>query len=175
MAGQKFFALIANKLKEIAGVQTSAGVGDAGKIPALDSTGKLNVSLFPAGIGPELIIAPTSESLAAGDYVNLYSNSGVLTLRKADATNNSKPADGFVIANSTSPASNSMYYLGVSNDFMTGLTVGTEYVLSKAVPGGVTDIASFTGVASNIVQLLGKATATTSILTYGKQPTLEIS
>lgn len=175
MAGQKFFALVANKLKEIAGLQVSAGVSDAGKIPALDNTGKFDISLLPIGIGPEVVIAVTSENLIAGNFVNLYSNAGVITLRKADATTNTKPAQGFVIANTTSPASATMYILDASNDYMTGLTIGTEYVLSKTVPGGLTDIASFVGVSGNIVQLLGKATATTSLLTYQNQNYLEIS
>ncbi|MFV8336427.1 hypothetical protein ACNQF7_10130 [Flavobacterium sp. RSP29] len=175
MAGQKFFALVANRFKEIAGIQVSTGAADAGKIPALGSTGTFDISLFPAGIGAEVVVAVTSENLAAGNFVNLYSNAGVITLRKTDATNNTKPAQGFVITNSTSPASNTMYILGVANDYLSGLAVGTEYVLSKSVPGGVTPIDSFTPAPGNIVQLIGKATAATSALTYANQNYVEVS
>jgi len=175
MAGQKFFALIANRLKEIAGIQLSIGVTDAGKIPALDQTGRLDVSMMPIGIGAEVVVAATSENLTDGEFVNLYNLAGTITLRKADATANDKPAHGFVIENSTSPANATMYILGVPNPYLTGLEVGFEYVLSKTVPGGITKITSFVGAPGNIIQILAKATNTTSALTFANQNFVEIS
>lgn len=174
MPTNKYIALIGNKLKEVFAQATSSGVADADKLVALDSTGKLNISLFPAGIAAEVVVAITSENLLAGDFVNLYLNGGVATLRKADATTNTKPAYGFVIASSTSPAVNTMYINGVNNAYMAGLTIGTKYVLSKALPGGVTDIATFVGVAGNIVQELGISTTVTNILTVQNQNYVEV-
>jgi hypothetical protein len=174
VASNKYVALIGNKLKEVFGQVTSAGVSDANKIVALDSTGKLDISLMPVGVGAEVVIADTSENLAAGDFVNLYDNAGTLTLRKADATTNAKPAYGFVIAGTTSPAPATMYILGVNNAFVTA-AVGVKYVLSKSTPGGITPIGSFAGVAGNIVQELGIGTSLTDLLTINNQNYIEVA
>ena len=165
MAANKYLALIGNKMKEVFGLATSSGVADANKLVATDSTGRLDISLMPVGVGAETVVAVTSENLLAGDFVNLYSNGGVPTLRKADATTNTKPAYGFVQAATTSPAPATMFILGVNNSYVSGLTVGTEYVLSKSTPGGLTDVSTFVGTAGNVLQSLGIATATTNILT----------
>ena len=175
MPGQKFIAIIANKLKEIAGLQISAGAADANKLISTNSVGVIDVTLLPPGIGAEVVNAPTTENIAAGDFVNLYQNSGVISLRKADASTNTKPVNGFVIANSTYPANATMYILGTANNFRTGLTIGNEYVLSKTVPGGVTDISTFVGTAGNILQPIGKAISATSMLTSQNVNYVEIT
>lgn len=175
MAGQKFVAIIANKLKEIVGLQVSTGVSDANKIVSTNSVGVIDITLLPAGIGAETVNAPTTENLAAGDLVNLYLNGAVINLRKADATTNAKPANGFVIANSSSPANATMYILGTSNNYKSGLTVGAEYVLSKTVPGGVTEISAFAGTTGNILQLIAKGTSATSMLTSQNVNYVEIA
>jgi hypothetical protein len=175
MAANKYLTLVANKWKEVFGTVVSAGVADANKIVALDAAGKLDISLMPAGVSAEVVVAITSENLVAGEFVNLYSNAGVLTLRKADSTTSGKPAHGFVIAGTVSPASATMYILGVNNAFMSGLTVGAKYVLSKAVPGGVTEISVYAGAAGNIVQELGVATSATNILTNPNQNYVEVA
>lgn len=160
MAANKYLALVAGKLKEIFASVT----GTADAIPAGDATGRLDISWMPIGVGAETVVAATSENLVAGDFVNLYLNGGVITLRKADSTTNTKPAHGFVTAGTTSPASATMFILGVSNGNVTGLTIGSRYFLDKTTPGGVT--ATPPAVAGNIVQEIGIATATTSILTF---------
>lgn len=167
----KYIALISNKLKEV----TASVLGTANAIPAGDATGRLDISWMPLGVGQEIVNAVTSENLIAGDFVNLYLNAGVATLRKADATTNSKPAFGYVTANSTSPSIATMHILGANNGSVTGMTIGTKYVLSKAVPGGLTDISTFTGVAGNIVQELGIATTTTNVLTHQNQNYIEVA
>lgn len=171
MAANKYIALVSNKLKEVFASVT----GTANAIPAGDATGRLDISWMPLGVGQEVVVAVTSDNLVAGEFVNLYLNGGVITIRKADATTNAKPAHGFVTAITTAPASATMYILGVNNAYMAGLTIGTKYVLSKTTPGGVTDIASFSGVAGNIVQELGIATDTTSLLTIQNQGYIEVA
>ena len=57
MAGQAFLARVAGKTKQIFGIQSSAGAADAGKIPALDATGRLDASMMPVGIGAQTITA----------------------------------------------------------------------------------------------------------------------
>lgn len=156
----KYFFNNSGKLKEKAAIVTSAGAGDAGKIIALDSSGLLDVSVMPAGISAEVVVAVSSENLTAGNFVNLYDNAGTVNVRKADATTNAKPAHGFVLANTTSPASATVYLISAKNTGVTGLTVGLDYYLSTT-PGGVVSTAPST--AGNIVQFLGRAISATSL------------
>ena len=89
---------MAGVISELEALVTSAGAGDAGKIPALDATGKLDNSLMPVGIGADSKILPASENLAAGDLVNVWNDSGTAKARKADATIAGKEANGFVLS-----------------------------------------------------------------------------
>lgn len=161
MAGNKYIANSSGKLKEVAAIQSSVGAGDAGKIPALDSSGLLDISMMPAGVGAEIVIAASSENLTSGDFVNLYNNGGTINVRKADATTNAKPADGFVLANVTSPANATVYLISAKNTAVSGLTVGAEYYLSTT-PGQITATAPSS--AGNIVQRLGKAKSATEFV-----------
>lgn len=161
MAGNKYIANNAGKLKEVVAAQTSSGAPDANKIVALDSSGLLDISLLPAGVGAEVVVKPSSENLLAGDFVNLYNNTGTLNVRKADASTNAKKADGFVLANVTSPANATVYLISATNTALSGLTVGADYYLSTT-PGvlSVTAPAS----AGNIVQWIGVAKSTTELV-----------
>ncbi len=161
MAGDKYFYNNAGLKKEKAAIQSSAGAGDAGKIPALDSAGLLDVSMMPVGVGAEVVVAASSESLTSGDFVNLYSNAGTINVRKADATTNAKPADGFVLANVTSPASATVYLISAKNTAVSGLTVGANYFLSTT-PGTIS--ATAPSASGNIVQRLGKAKSATEFV-----------
>lgn len=161
MAAKKFLRLVSGKIKEVLGIVTSAGAGNDGDIVVLDSTGRFDVSVMPVGIAAEVTVLASFENLTAGDFVNIFNDSGTIKARKADATTNAKPADGFVIAGVTAPASATVYRISQTNTALTGLTIGLEYFLSTT-PGAVTTTApSATG---NIVQLLGKAAATTSLV-----------
>lgn len=157
---QKFLRNLAGKIVELEALVTSAGAGDAGKIPALDGTGKLDISLFPAGIGEDVSVIAASENLAAGDFVNLHNSTGI-KVRKADASTNTKWAVGFVLANVTSPANATVYPIGSKNDQLTGLTVGAEYWLHTS-PGLVTNTAP--SGAGQLVQRLGCAESTTAMV-----------
>lgn len=157
----KYIANNAGKLKEVEATVITTGASDAGKIIALDSAGLIDASLMPAGVGAEVVVAASSENLTAGDFVNLHNNGGTINVRKADASNNTKPADGFVLANVTSPANATVYLISGQNTAVSGLTVGADYYLSTT-PGLVTATApSGTG---NIVQRLGKARSATSLI-----------
>jgi hypothetical protein len=159
----KYIALLAGKLKEVAGLTTSAGAGDAGKIPALDGNGRLDNSMMPAGFGAETQTITASENLAAGDFVNIHNSTG-LKARKADASGGpSKKAHGFVLAAVTSGQPATVYYGNINNQ-VAGLTVGDEYYLSHSTPGGVVNAAGLPTTAGHIVQRLGVATVATEIL-----------
>lgn len=157
----KYFANTSGKLKEVQPITTSAGAGDASKLVQTDSAGKFDISLMPVGVGAEVTVAASSENLSAGNWVNLYSNAGTINVRKADATANTKPCHGFVIAGVTSPANATVYGISNKNTGVTGLTVGSDYFLDTTAGAGTTTAPSATG---NVVQFLGRAETTTAIV-----------
>jgi len=156
MAAQRFINLVAGKLKQI--VASVTGTVDA--IPAGDSSGRLDVSWMPVGVGPEVIVCATTENLTAGHFVNLFLSGGVIKARKADATTNAKPAHGFTLVGVTSPANATVYLLSNTNTALTGLTIGSDYYLDTTAGGVTTTPPSSAG---NIVQFLGVATLTTEL------------
>ena len=139
---------------------TSAGAGDSGKIPALDGAGLLDSSFMPVGVGADTAPITASEALTAGDFVNIHISSGI-KVRKADATTAGKEADGFVLASVSSSATATVYFRG-ANTAVSGLTAGTEYVLSTTA-GGVVAVARAPSSSGNVNQRLGKAPSSTVI------------
>lgn len=131
---------------------TSAGAADEGKIVALDAAGKLDDTVMPDGIGANTIVLPASEALAANDVVNIYDDTGTTKTRKANATNATKPAHGYVKA-SVESGSNATVYLDGSLPG-TGLTIGSSYFLS-ATGGLVT--ATPPSTTGNVWQKIGNA------------------
>jgi hypothetical protein len=167
MAAQRFLNVVSGKLKQI--VASATGTADA--IPAGDSTGRLDISWMPVGVGAEVVVCASSENLTAGDFVNLYLNGGVITARKADATTNGKPAHGFVLAGVTSPANATVYFPSNTNTAVSGLTIGSDYYLSTTAGGITTTPPSSAG---NIVQFIGRALLTTAIM-FIDSDTVEIA
>lgn len=146
---------------EIQPIIVSAGVGDANKIVQTDSTGRWDISLMPVGIGAEVSILPTSENITAGNFVNIYNASGVATVRKADATTNTKPAQGFSLSSITSPANATVYGISTKNTALTGLTPVADYWLATTAGGVTLTAPSATG---NWVQELGTAESATAMV-----------
>lgn len=144
-------------LTEREALVTSAGAGDAGKIPALDSNGRLTESVMPTGIGADTASIQASENLAAGDFVNVH-NSGGARVRKADATTAGKEAHGFVKSSVTSGASATVYFEG-RNDQVTGLTPGPQFLSTTAGLATATAPSS----SGNVVQRLGVAVSATEL------------
>jgi hypothetical protein len=154
-----YLARLSGRLKEVAGLVVSAGAGDAGKIPQLDGTGRLDASLMPVGIGADTRSVIASEALSAGNLVNVWDNAGTLNARKADATTEGKEADGFVIAAFASSASAVVYFEGRITG-LTGLTVGARYYMSDTA-GAVTET-PVSG-SGKVHQYIGKALTATEI------------
>lgn len=153
-------------LTEKAGLVTSAGAGDAGKIPALDSGGKLDTSLLPTGVGAETAVVSASEALSAGDFVNIWSSSGAFKARRADGSTTGKEAHGFVLSAVLSGANATVYLAGIDNA-VTGATPGVQY-LSDSVAGGFSSSApAGTG---KTVQRLGVAVSATAIAFEPTEP-----
>jgi hypothetical protein len=169
MAGDKYLYVNAGTVTEKASLQTSAGAGDAGKIPALDTNGRIDNSMMPVGIGADTASITTSEALAAGDLVNIWNSTGAKA-RKADASAAGKEAHGFVLAAVSSGAAATVYFEGTDTQ-VTGLTPGAQF-LSATTPGAATLTApSGTG---QVVQRVGFATAATA-LNFQSQPPIVLA
>lgn len=162
MPADKYVAIIAGKLKEVFASVTST----ANALVAMDAAGKLDISVMPTGIGAETVVCASSENLAAGAFVNLFLNGGVITARNADSTTNAKIAHGFVLLAVTSPANATVFMASNTNTSVTALTIGSDYFLGTV--GGVTTTAPST--TGNIVQFIGRASLTTAIPFIGGNP-----
>ncbi|MCL4775676.1 MAG: hypothetical protein KJZ98_17180 [Burkholderiaceae bacterium] len=145
-------------------VGTSAGAGDSGKLPSLDGSGKLDNSFMPVGIGADTASISTSETLAAGDFVNIWDSTGA-KVRKADATTAGKEAHGFVLSAFTHPTTATVYFEG-TNTAVSGKTPGVQFLQTTAGTSGSTAPSS----SGNVVQKLGVATSATTINFEPQQP-----
>lgn len=183
MPAPRFLANITGRIKMIAAIATSAGAGDADKIPSTNGsgvldptilnaattgankvvltlgTGLLDPSIMPVGIGADTASVVASETLAAGDLINIWDNAGTPNARKADATAEGKEAHGFVLSGFASAATALVYFEGRITG-LTGRTAGTRYYLSTT-PGTITATAPST--AGNVVQHIGDGVSSTTI------------
>lgn len=154
----KYLNIVAGIITQIEALVTSAGAGDAGKIPALDAAGRISATMLPVGVGVLVKSVVSSENLAARDMVNVYNNAGTLNVRKADANNN-MPVHGYVINAVVSPAAADVYFDGIISGFA-GLTPGARYFLSETA-GGVTTVPP--SASGSYVQYVGVALSATEI------------
>lgn len=186
MAASKLIQLISGVFTQVAAIVTSAGSGDDGKIPALnsdgvldhtivnattssagsgdadklvalDGSGKIDVTMMPTGVGADTALINASENLAAGDLVNVHNSSGA-KVRKADATTSGKEAHGFVLSAVTSGNDATVYFEG-TNTQVSGLTPGKQFLLSTAGTAGATAPSG----SGNVVQCVGFATSATAL------------
>lgn len=157
MPAKKFLRLVAGVFAEVAATVTSAGAGNDGDLVALDSSGRLDNSVMPVGIGVDTKTIAASEALAAGDWVNVWNSTGA-KVRKADATTAGKEAHGFVLA-AVSSGGNALVYFEGTNTQVSGQTPGPVYLQTTAGTGGAT-IPSASG---NVVQNLGVAVSATEV------------
>ena len=156
---QKFLSLVTGVKTLIEAIAVSAGVGDAGKIPALDSTGRIDSTMMPVGVGADTKSLVASEELSAGNLVNIWDDAGVAKVRKADATAAGKEAVGFVLAGVTLGASATVYFDGTISG-LTGLTIGSRQYLTTTAGAASPTAPSTTG---NVVQYVGRAVSATEI------------
>lgn len=183
MAAPRFLANVLGRIKMIATIATSAGSGDAEKVPStnaqgyLDPTlinaattgagkvlqtlpdGTIDPSVLPTGIGADVKNMAASEALAANDLVNVWNDGGTVKARKADATTEGKEATGFVKAAVALNGQAAVYFEGRISG-LTGLTPGVRQYLATSA-GQATPIAP--NAAGNVVQWIGDAVSTTEI------------
>ncbi len=160
MAADKYLKLdtATGRPTQQAATQSSAGGSDAGKIPALDSTGKLDVTFMPTGIAAETQQCTASEGLTAGMWVNVFNNAGTLGVRKALATDTTKPATGYVVDTVSSSAPVLVYFDGSNALIPVGSFVvadrGKRVFLDPSVSGGCTITPPST--TGQLIQQLGR-------------------
>ena len=159
MAANSYLDTVSGEIQQKLASTSSAGAADAGKLIALDSGGKLPVSMLPNGVGQLVFNVPTFENLAARAMVNFYNDAGTLKARNADATT-PLACHGFVIASVTAPTAIDVYVdAGLISGFV-GLTPGARYFLSTV--GAITSAAP--SASGNFVQYLGVAVSATELL-----------
>lgn len=146
-------------------ITASAGAGSSGKLPALDSTGRLDSTFMPVGVTVEVLSVTASEALSAGDWVNLHVSSGN-KVRKADASNG-RQAHGCVLAGVSNGGTATVYLEG-SNTQLTSRTFGATQYLSASTPGAATETAP--SGSGQLLQILGTATSSTSSTIEIEQP-----
>lgn len=157
MSTNRFLGLVSGVTTWFTAITNSAGVADAGKILATDSSGRIDQSFMPAGIGSATEVMIASESLVAGDFVNIWLDTGVRKARKAD-NSNGRFASGFVL-NAVSANANATVTLQGVNTALSGLIIATRYFLGTS--GGVTTTAPTA--SGSQVQRLGIAVSSTGI------------
>ena len=140
---------------------SSSGVSDKNKLVALDSTGKISESMFPAGFGSNAYSAVCSETVVAGDIVNVWNDEDQIKCRKADASGGvGKMAVGYVKEGAETGASVLVYNEGTITG-LSGLTVGRVF-LSGDMAGKLTNTAPSTD--GYVVQDLGYAISDTEVV-----------
>lgn len=129
----RYKTLESGKDKMIEATVASTGVGEAGDIVALDGTGKLDPSVLPVGVGPDIKLAEADEALSAGDYVNFFDDGGTVKVRLAD-NSNGREAHGFVLDAFAAAATATVFFEGPNTAAPAG-TAGQRAYLGTA--GGV--------------------------------------
>lgn len=136
----------------------NSGAGDAGSVVARGADGRIAMADMPTGIGADTMSIQASEALASGDYVNLHEASGAFRVRKADATTAGKEAHGFVLASVASGAQATVYFEG-TNTQVTAQSPGRVFL--QTTPGKGGPVAP-TG-SGNAVQCIGLGAAATAV------------
>ena len=161
MSAKKYIELFNGKLKQKVATIISLGAASEGDLLALDSAGKIDVSVLPVGVGPDVAMIVASENIGAGKYVNIFDDAGTPKIRLADNTN-ARDAHGFLKDAVLAAATATVYFEG-ANDDLSSLTVGARQYLGTA--GGVTETPPTAAGGANISQLVGYAVNATTVNT----------
>lgn len=123
----KYVVLSGGKFSRNEATTVSTGVAEAGDIVALDSSGKLDPSVLPTGVGPDVSIIEAGEALTAGAYVNIYDDGGTRKVRLAD-NSNGREAHGWVEAAFALGANATVFFEGPNSNAPAGTTGQRAYL-----------------------------------------------
>ena len=153
----RFLDYVNGVITQLVPINASTGVSDAAKMLQTGADGRLDESFLPSSITGQVKILPASEDLAAGDLVNIWSDTGTIKVRLADASLN-RPAVGYVAAGVSTGANATIYVEGI-NTQVSGLTPGLVW-LGDA--GAVTQTPPTSG-SGGISQIVGTFLAATEL------------
>lgn len=136
----------------------SAGVGNAGQIPALDANGLLDPSVMPSGITPDQKAGTSNGAITAKDLV--YMEAAGTIARASAAAGTPHRCDGWA---TTSVATGQPVIMQLEGKIsgLTGLVAGTKYFLSNTTAGGLT--ATPPSATGEMWQYVGTAMSTTEL------------
>lgn len=154
----KYIALVNGVEREVEGQVAGGTASEAGKIPALDSSGRLDLTVMPVGVMPDSHTGLADEALTAANPFVYLKPDGKVAL--ASAATGGSPAIGFVL-NGFAAATPALVYFEGRVTGLSGLTVGSRYYLSDTVPGGLTST-PISG-AGKLHQYLGRAVSATTL------------
>lgn len=160
----KYQTLEGGKAKLREATVVSTGVAEAGDLVGLGTDGKLDASVLPVGVGPDVAVLEASEDLGAGDYVNIFDDAGTAKVRLAD-NSNGREAHGWVKSAALTGVNATVYFEGPNDAAPTGVTGQRAYL---GTAGGVlTTPLDETDPAQNgkLHQLLGAYVGTSVINT----------
>jgi hypothetical protein len=153
MSANKFLSLPnTGKTTLLTAINASTGVSDANKIFTTNSVGKIDASFMPPGVEIQVETANATEDLVAGNFVNIYDNAGTPAVRKAIANDVDKIANGFILTNTLTGVSATIYTKGVNTSLVS--TEGVQYFLS-ATTAGLGTITAPAQTVGNFLQVLG--------------------
>lgn len=144
-------------VKEVQGV-IIGGAPSADRIPSLNPTGQLDITMMPTGIGADTAVLPAAGALVAGDFVNIFDDNGVIRCRKADASSIATKAMGYVLT-AVADLANATVYSEGSNTQVSGQVGGevflstTAGLVSNVVPSASTEIVQVIGIAVSPTQV----------------------
>lgn len=163
----KYLEQNGGQIREVQPITNSTGVSDGNKIIQTDTTGRIDQSVLPVGVGALVKNIIASENLSAGDFVNIFDNTGTANVRKADASSTGKEAHGYVLDAVTSGSLAAVYFEEFNNQ-LSAKTPGSQQFLSAVTPGATTETAP-TG-SGQVVQRLGVAITATEMTVEMAQP-----
>lgn len=154
----KYIALSNGIDIEVEATVVGGTVAQAGDVLALDSTGRIDSSVLPVGLGADTLVATSAEVLSSANPMVYIKSDGQVA--NASATSGGNPTIGFVISNYSFGAQAIVYFEGRITG-LSGLTIGARYYLSDTVPGGIT-ATPVTG-TGKLHQYIGRAVSATTI------------
>lgn len=155
MANQKFITIEGNDKKLKSGISVSTGISEAGKIVCLNNDGKLDYSLFGAGITLDSYVFPASEIISPNSLVGIWNDAGTVKVKNALANvSTGVEAIGYTKDGVTAIGDNCTILLEGEFDYV-GAVANTSYFLSDTVAGQPTSTAP--SASGTFISCIGKS------------------
>lgn len=155
----KILTLVNGRPAQITPIAVSGGVTDSSKVFQTDATGKIDPSFMPVGVISNTVNIIAFEALTAGDFVNIYVNTGVTNVRRAQGSSITLEAHGYVLVAVAAAAMATVYNSG-DNTAQSGMTAGLQFLSDTSFgktqltpPIALGTIAQTVGVASSATAL----------------------